>query len=217
MRGITRAAILLIATCAIDANAQLQQNSQAALRSEDSKGAVVLVALFQPIYPSVARLANITGDVQLKVIIRKNGSVESASVVNGSPMLQQAALNSARQSRFECRGCEQDLTPHSLVYSFQLISSPGYPCPEGGWLHVLQFDSHITIMAEPPLVHPYFSYIAARSAKCLYLWPCGRRSGGEEYYFYRVRSAKCLGLWNCGYRLREPFATCKKLHRDLAY
>jgi hypothetical protein len=24
-------------------------------------------------------------------------------------------------------------------------------------------------------------------------------------------------LWNCGHRLREPFATCNKLHRRLSY
>ena len=72
-------------------------------------------------------------------------------------------------------------------------------------------------MAEPALVDPYFAYTTARSAQCLYLWACGRRWGGEDYYYYRVRSAKCLDLWSCGHRIREPFATCNKLHRRLSY
>jgi protein TonB len=61
---------------------------------------------FNLTYPPLARQANITGDVELKLEIRKDGSIQSASVVSGHPMLTQAALNSAQRSHFECRGCE---------------------------------------------------------------------------------------------------------------
>lgn len=132
-------------------------------------------------------------------------------------MLQQAALNSAQQSRFECRGCSQELTSQSFIYSFQLIANPDYPCPESSGLRVSHSDDRVTVIAEPPLVHPYFSYIRTPSAKCLYLWSCGTRWGGEDYCFERVRSPKCLDLWNCGRRRREPFATRKELQRKLAY
>ncbi len=182
-----------------------------------SKGEAVMISAFNPTYPPLARQANITGDVELKLEIRKDGSIQTVSVVSGHPMLTQAALDSAQRSHFECRGCEDAVTVASFTYSFQIAASPGWPCPETGGSHVTQSGNHVTVMAEPALVHPYFSYTAARSARCLYLWACGRRWGGEDYYFYPVRSANCLGLWNCGHRLREPFATCKQLNRKLSY
>jgi TonB family protein len=208
----TRRALLLvaIAVCGVSF-------AQTDLRSEMSKVDIAVVSLFNPTYPPLARQAGISGDVELRVEIRRDGSVESAVVVSGHPMLTQAALNSAKQSQFACRGCEAEVTPYSLVYSFEFVASPGWPCPEASGLHVTQSQNRIRVTAEPTLVDPYFVYIAARSAKCLYLWSCGRRWGGEDYYYYRARSAKCLDLWSCGHRLREPFATCNKLHRSLSY
>ncbi len=191
--------------------------AQADSHSEMSKGDVLMVSLFNPTYPPLARQAGIGGDVELKLGIRRDGSIESAVAVSGHPMLTPAALNSAQHSRFECRGCEDEITPHSLVYSFQLVAGPEFPCPEGNGLHVTQSQNRVTLVAEPPLVHPYFSSLRVRSAKCLYLWACGSRWGGEDYYYYQVRSAKCLNLWSCGHRLREPFATCNRLHRRLSY
>ena len=182
-----------------------------------SEGDLVVVSLVNPTYPPIARTAHITGDVELKLGFRKDGTLDSLVVVSGHPMLTQAALNSAQQSRFKCRRCENEVTFLSLIYSFQFEASPGWPCPEEGAPHVVQSQNRITVTAEPALVHPYFSSIKARSPKCLYLWSCGSQWGGEDYYYYRVRSAKCLGLWNCGHRLREPFATCEKLHRKLSY
>jgi len=208
VKHIGRAVLLVaIAACGVSF---AKTNS----RSEMSRNDVAVVSLFNPTYPPLARQARISGDVELKVEIRKDGSVDSAVVVSGHPMLRQAALNSAKQSQFECRGCEDEETPYSLIYSFEFVASPGWPCPEASGLHVTQSQNRITVIAEPALVHPYFAYTTARSAKCLYLWACGRRWGGEDYYYYRVRSAKCLDLWSCGRRLREPFATCNKLHRS---
>ncbi len=181
------------------------------------KGEIVMVSPSNPVYPRLARQANITGDVHLKLEIREDGTLQSASVVSGHPMLTQAALDSAQRSRFECRGCDHDVTVGSFTYSFQLIASPGWPCPETSGPRVTQSENHITVMAEPSFVHPYFADTSVRSAKCLYLWECGQRWGGEDYYFYPIRSAKCLGLWNCGHHLREPFATCKALNRKLSY
>ena len=130
-------------------------------------------------------------------------------------MLTEAALKSAQQSRYECHGCKDVLTAQSLIYSFQFVASPGWPCPEAGGIHVAQSGNRVTVAAEPAMVDPYFSNFKVRSARCLYLWTCSSRWGGEDYYFYRARSAKCLGLWNCGHHLREPFATCRKLNRPI--
>jgi hypothetical protein len=205
-------------TVAVEGYAQSQPQTQLTLHSESAKGEVILIDLFRPFYPPVARFANITGDVELKLSVGKDGRIKSAIAESGHPLLQQVALDSVRRSRFVCRGCEQELTSYALVYSFQLRARPGWPCPEEGGLHISQTDRHhVVVEAEPALVNPYFSSVAARKPKCLYLWRCGRQWGGEDYYFYRARSLKCLDLWNCGHELREPFATCKRLHRAIIY
>jgi TonB family protein len=115
-------------------------------------------------YPPLARLANITGDVELKLEIRKDGSIQSASVVSGHPMLAQAALNSDQRSQFEYRGCEDAVTLGSVTYSFQIAASPGWPCPETNGARVTQSGNHMIVTAVPALVHPYFSYAAARQS-----------------------------------------------------
>ena len=179
----------------------------------------MVVSLVNATFPRLARQARIGGEVELKLGIGRDGIVVSAIAVSGHPMLVQAALNSAQQSRFDCRGCEDEVTPYSLVYSFQFspVTGQDWPCPERSEPVVAQSQNRVTITVEQALVHPYFVYTPARSAKCAYLWPCGLQWGGEDYYFYRVRSPRCLGLWNCGHRLREPFATCQRLHRELLY
>ena len=204
--------LLAVALCRPCCFAQLSSQSDSPAIAP--RGDAVMVSLFKPTYPAVASLANIAGDVELKLEIRNDGSIESAVAVSGHPMLIEAALKSARQSRFECQGCIAPMTPYLLTYSFRLVAGPDFPCSESH-LQVTQSQNHITVTGEPRVVHPYFASVQARSAKCLYLWRCGSQWGGEEYYFYPVRSAKCLDLWNCGHRLREPFARCARLHREI--
>jgi hypothetical protein len=178
-------------------------------------GGAELTNLFSPVYPALAREANITGDVEIEVNIRSDGSVASAVAITGNPMLIPAAVESAQRSGFQCRQCSEALTRYSLIYSFQIIPGPDWPCPAQKGVRVSHSFNHVTVTGEPSLVDPYFSDVRSRSAKCLYLWSCGSKWGGEDYYYYRVRSVKCLDLWNCGHRLREPFYTCNKLHREI--
>ncbi len=56
------------------------------------------------------------GDVQIQMEIRKNGSVASAEVVSGHPMLRQAALESAQKSKFLCSGCIEEVNSYLLTY-----------------------------------------------------------------------------------------------------
>jgi TonB family protein len=204
-------AILLIAIAA-----QGVIFAQSFASSEMPKGSVVLISLFNPTYPELARRARVQGDVNLKLEIRRDGSIDSVVVMSGHPLLEQAAVNSAQQSRFECRGCEDETTPYLLVYSFQFVASPDFPCPEKIGLRVTHSQNHVTVMTEPAVIHILFASIPVRSAKCLYLWKCGSRWGGNDYYYDRVRSLKCLNIWKCDFRLREPYASCKRLNRHLA-
>src|SRR5215470_10017608 len=88
--------------------------------SEQAQVDVALTKLFQPVYPPLARQARITGDVELALAVKADGSLESAIVVSGHPLLKQAALESAQRSKFECRDCALSVRSLHLFYSFQL-------------------------------------------------------------------------------------------------
>lgn len=177
---------------------------QSAVFSETAQSAVVLSKLSRPIYPAIARTARISGDVELKLGIRKDGSVQSVEAISGPAMLKQAALDSAQKSQFECRGCGDETTWYSLIYSFQLAAATEAPTRHNDIVEVVPKQNRVTITAPPAQIIIDFALLKARSAKCLYLWYCGSRWGGEDYYFYRVRSGKCLYLWKCGLHRRAP-------------
>jgi TonB family protein len=205
------AAAELLLTIAACTNSALGQQD---VRTNALSVEPTMISIAHPTYPPLALLANITGEVVLKLGIRKDGGVESLVVVSGHPMLAKAALESARESRFACGACAEEVTPYPVTYSYQLIAGPDWPC-SASHQRSTQSPNRVTVIAEPRIVHPYFGSTKVRSSKCLYLWRCGFRWGGEEYYYVAIRGAKCLDLWNCGHQLREPFATCKRLHRDI--
>jgi TonB family protein len=116
--------------------------------SESSpKRAPFFANLYPPVYPPLARQARISGDLVLRVGVRPDGSVASAEVTSGHPMLKQAALESARKSTFVCQECKESATYYLITYTFGLRIDAG--CTDGGTF--------------------------VRAAKCLYLWKCGCR------------------------------------------
>src|SRR5713226_2732352 len=58
------------------------------------------VHLTQPPYPAIARSAHASGQVVVQVLIDENGNVISAHATSGHPLLQGAAVNAARSSKF---------------------------------------------------------------------------------------------------------------------
>jgi TonB family protein len=58
------------------------------------------ISLPRPAYPAIAKAANAGGAVQVQVIVDENGNVTSAQVVSGHPLLQNAALQAARNAKF---------------------------------------------------------------------------------------------------------------------
>ena len=54
----------------------------------------------QPTYPPIAKAARAQGTVTVQVTVDESGKVISASAVSGHPLLQQAAVQAARQARF---------------------------------------------------------------------------------------------------------------------
>ena len=119
----------------------------AATAQTPQQSEVVLVKLSPPLYPPLARQARIMGDVRVYVHVRKDGSVESAELFSGHPMLAPTALESARKSRFECRGCGDEVSSYPMTYTFGFLDD----------------GKSKEVVTERP----------ARSAKCLFLWKCG--------------------------------------------
>ncbi len=96
--------------------------AQAPSKDQDIEPQVILRKLFPPVYPPLARQARAVGDVHLRVSIHSDGSIVAVSVIDGSPVLRQAALDSAKQSQFECKDCGQSdhLVEGTFTYSFQV-------------------------------------------------------------------------------------------------
>ena len=165
---------LILAIEAISSFAFVEFTSaQSAAQSPDAaQSGVVLTKLAQLRYPPLARQARIQGDVKITVSVRRDGSVESAVIASGHPMLKEAASESARNSQYECRGCSEAITSSSLVYLFRLeFPSTG---DESQARHVTQSGTHVTVVAEPMIITDVPGPpIRVRSAKCLYLWKCG--------------------------------------------
>lgn len=169
--------MLIVSPCAL-----IQTSAQIARGSGTRHNEVVLSKLSSPLYPPMARQARVTGDVHLILGIGRNGSIESAVVVSGHPMLQKVALQSAQQSQFECRGCSEPVTSYAMFYTFEIV---GKCCiatdasdsikQEAPSLGVTQWQNHVTVVAEPACLCGADVGIVprkVRSAKCLYLWRC---------------------------------------------
>jgi TonB family protein len=152
------------------------------------KGRVVLSKLSPPIFPPLARAARVLGDVAIAVQVRQDGSVESAEVVRGHPLLKAAALDSARQSKFECHQCGTVATPYTVLYTFGYTTT-NHCCqsPENSAVPqqtteseagITRDQNHITIVTEPLCIcDPPADIVKVRSAKCLFLWHCSTRYG----------------------------------------
>ena len=143
---------------------------QSVTSSEPSQARVVITKLHEPVYPPIARTAHITGDVALRVQVRQDGTVQAVEFVSGPPLLKQAAMDSAGESQFECRGCTGALTSSQVIYSFEL-SNLDTCAPSSRPPQVSVSPNHVSITV---FTHYICDPIAVkvRSIKCLYLWRC---------------------------------------------
>jgi TonB family protein len=170
--------LLLVGTLSLPLNVEYASARSHQNTAAQNNGAI-LTRLSQPLYPALARQARIQGDVDVTVNIRQDGSIESALVSAGHAMLAPAALESAKASQFECRGCSEVGASYALKYKFEIISR-GYPkdcdsatekqpiaeVDESG--HQVTVPAWATLICDP-------ADVKFRAAKCLYLWRCGVR------------------------------------------
>lgn len=54
-----------------------------------------------PSYPELARKMNITGVVKVQIVIAPNGTVKTAKLVGGHPVLANAAMDTVKKWRYE--------------------------------------------------------------------------------------------------------------------
>jgi len=92
-----------------------------------------------PVYPPIAKAANIQGTVVFDLRIGITGKIESMKVVNGPAMLQQAAIDALKQWTF--RPFENDGVPAVATGQYNIIFTLGD-------------QGNTTIGNEPPSVPP---------------------------------------------------------------
>lgn len=119
--------------------------AQDAAGAQTQEPEIGMTEIAKPVFPALARQARIMGDVQVQLKIRRDGSVASAEVLSGHPMLKQAAIESAQKLKFRCQGCVAEETLHSGTYTFG-FRTDSTDC----------------------------GYRRQRSSKCLKLWRCGK-------------------------------------------
>lgn len=156
----------------------------------DPAPSAIVKKLTPPEYPTMALIAGISGDVIIRLSIRPDGSIESVRSTSGHPLLTHAVIENARQSRFECPGCG-GITEIVLRYSFLpaktkadrccCSSGAAAPQPVPPSVEASASEVHITITGLPLCICPDACTVEEavaqshfRSAKCLYLWKCGR-------------------------------------------
>ena len=72
-----------------------------AVRVEGSVQQAKLVSHTPPVYPPLARQAQISGVVRLSVVIARDGTVRNIQVLSGHPLLVPAAIEAVRNWVYE--------------------------------------------------------------------------------------------------------------------
>lgn len=142
---------------------------------------ILLVKPRDPVYPAIARIARVQGDVKVVVHVRKDGVVDSVDYVSGPLLLKKSAMDSANDSKFECDGCTDVLTLYPLTYTFQLLfvdgcNSSSADAETSESQHHIWVTAPVQDICDPPAEVPG----KVRSIKCLFLWKCAWRKSRVE-------------------------------------
>jgi TonB family protein len=148
-------------------------------QSTPSSPSLLAVKLEPPVYPPIAMAARVSGDVDLKITLRPDGTPESVQAESGPQMLKQAAVDSASRSRFQLASGDHAEASYQLVYRFALDKALG--CNQErdkSYPHIHYESNTITITEQPSSIcDPVADTepVRVRSVKCLYLWKCKQR------------------------------------------
>jgi hypothetical protein len=131
------------------------QESQSSYVTPDAVSASI------PDYPWIARRANISGTINVDIMVAGDGSVASAKAVDGHPLLAKVSESSALKWRFVPAQESSDMRPVRLAFTFRLM-------PEGtadrDLLPVFVTPYHVEIR-ETSYVHPIDRVILGKTDK----------------------------------------------------
>jgi TonB-like protein len=180
--GLKLASLLVLAV--VLASAPEHSLGQTVENHDTQMDHVVLTKLSPPLYPPLARQARINGAIDLTLGIRPDGTIGSVLVSSGHALLRPVAVESAQRSQFDCSACRDRLTSYSVRYKFELPpldhtkdcatltdeERKGIPPPKVDLsLHEITVFGKVMETCDPAV-----EIRKVRSAKCLYLWRCGR-------------------------------------------
>ena len=77
------------------------ESGQSTLRRVACTSPSRLLRRVEPEYPKVAKIAHVTGNVELEIVIDKQGNVATAKALSGHPMLIESAVNAVKQWKYE--------------------------------------------------------------------------------------------------------------------
>jgi TonB family protein len=133
-----------------------------------------ILALDPPHYPPIAIAARVIGGVKLKVKIGDDGKVQTVEVASGPQMLKKAAVDSAKESTFQPLPANQKGQVYELTYVFELQFLNCGEALDTSYPRVKSDSNIITISAQSMPICDPAAEIPVRSARCLWLWRCGR-------------------------------------------
>jgi len=120
-------------------------------------------------YPAIAESARMTGTVNIRVGVRPDGSVSETALLDGVPLLNDAASAAV----FECRQCTEPVTPHTITFVFSFPNGFGN-APPPTWKQTGDANSEVTVLGANHLCdHCPGIPSQVRAARCLWLWRCG--------------------------------------------
>jgi TonB family protein len=96
MRPRTRAVAFLFCTCLL-----LGSVPRAIAQQDASESHRKMTGKVIPTYPTLAHDMKIGGAVRIEAVVAPNGTVKSATILGGHPILAQSALDAVRRSRWE--------------------------------------------------------------------------------------------------------------------
>jgi hypothetical protein len=95
-------------------------------------------------------------------------------------LLHATAVDAASRATFECRGCTQQSTAHTMAFVFSLnrFDSSGNPMPTV-WKQVGDSSSEVMVFGPVHVINvgPSSEPFHKRAARCLWLWRCSKQAG----------------------------------------
>lgn len=86
--------------------------------ADECNSAAKVLAAYKPCYPTLARAANVSGPIEVIVVVDERGFVVWAHAWKGHPLLQSAAVKAACKWRFEPARCSGGFQTVNRMISF---------------------------------------------------------------------------------------------------